>query len=85
MKLEQYFIKPSEEAKEYYIIQEGSCEGEIVGGNLCTLNLLQGTEFMPSLKNKILFLEDDNIMGDYFIYEFERNLQRLFKRWNLKE
>ena len=79
MKSEVYFIEPSEEAKEYYVIQEGSCEGEIVGGNLCTLNLLQGTEFMPNLKNKILFLEDDNIMGDYFTFEFERNLQSLIQ------
>lgn len=74
-----YLIEPSEEAKEYCVIQEGDCVGEIVGGNLCTLNLLQGTKFMPSLKNKILFLEDDNIMGDYFVFEFERNLQSLIQ------
>jgi muramoyltetrapeptide carboxypeptidase len=79
MKSEGYFIEPSEKVKEYYVVQEGSCEGEIVGGNLCTLNLLQGTEFMPNLKNKILFLEDDNIMGDYFTFEFERNLQSLIQ------
>lgn len=79
MKSDGYFIKPSEEAREYHVIQGGDCEGEIVGGNLCTLNLLQGTEFMPDLKNKILFLEDDNIMGDYFAFEFERNLQSLIQ------
>lgn len=78
-KTEGYFIEPSEDAKEYHVIQEGDCVGEIVGGNLCTLNLLQGTEFMPNLKNKILFLEDDNIMGDYFVFEFERNLQSLIQ------
>jgi muramoyltetrapeptide carboxypeptidase len=74
-----YFIEPSEQAKEYYIIQEGCCQGEIVGGNLCTMNLLQGTEFMPDLKNKILFLEDNNAMGDYFTFEFDRNLQSLIQ------
>jgi len=79
MKSDRYFIEPSEQAKEYYVIQEGSCEGEIIGGNLCTLNLLQGTEFMPMLENKILFLEDDNIVGDYFRVEFERNLQSLIQ------
>lgn len=79
MKSEGYIIAPSEQAKEYHVIQEGFCQGEIVGGNLCTLNLLQGTEFMPDLKGKILFLEDDNIMGDYFTYEFERNLQSLIQ------
>lgn len=34
---------------------------------------------MPNLKNKILFLEDDNIMGNYFAAEFERNLQSLIQ------
>ena len=40
-------LKPSQNAKEYTIIQQGVCEGTIIGGNLCTLNLLQGTQFMP--------------------------------------
>jgi len=79
MKSEAYFIEPSEQSKEYYVIQEGSCEGEIVGGNLCTMNLLQGTEFIPNLKNKILFLEDNNGVGDYFTFEFDRNLQSLIQ------
>ena len=34
---------------------------------------------MPNLENKILFIEDDNIMGDYFVYEFDRNLQSLLQ------
>lgn len=42
-----------------YVINEGKAEGVIIGGNLCTLNLLHGTEFMPSLAGAILFLEDD--------------------------
>lgn len=79
MKDEPLTICPSETAKEYFVIQEGTCEGKIIGGNLCTLNLLQGTPFMPDLKEKILFIEDDNIMGDYFVYEFDRNLQSLLQ------
>ena len=39
------------------IINEGEAEGKIIGGNLCTLNLLQGTEYMPDLDNSILFIE----------------------------
>ena len=39
------------------LINEGNAEGTIVGGNLGSINLLQGTEFMPNLKNSILFLE----------------------------
>ncbi len=72
-------VKPSETAMTYTVIQEGSCEGKIVGGNLCTLNLLQGTPYMPDIKEKVLFIEDDNIMGDYFPYEFDRNLQSLLQ------
>ncbi len=43
----------------YKIINSGSAEGTIIGGNLNTFNLLQGTEYIPSLENSILFLEDD--------------------------
>ncbi|AKG35592.1 S66 family peptidase [Paenibacillus durus] len=57
-----------------YIINEGDTSGVIIGGNLCTLNLLQGTMFMPDLAGAILFVEDD--------YEsspatFDRDLQSL--------
>ncbi|MNO58975.1 Microcin C7 self-immunity protein MccF [compost metagenome] len=57
-----------------FIINDGEAKGTIIGGNLCTLNLLQGTEYMPSLRNSIVFLEDD--------YEsspatFDRDLQSL--------
>lgn len=60
-----------------FIINEGEAEGNIVGGNLCTLNLLQATPYMPNIENKILFLEDDNLSGDVFLMEFDRNLQSL--------
>lgn len=60
-----------------FIINEGEAQGEIVGGNLCTLNLLQGTKYMPNIENKILFLEDDGQAGKVFLMEFDRNLQSL--------
>lgn len=72
-------VTASETAAKYYTIQAGTCEGSIIGGNLCTLNLLQGTPYMPEIKNKVLFLEDDNIMGPYFCYEFDRNLESLLQ------
>lgn len=56
------------------MINEGECEGTIIGGNLCTLNLLQGTEFFPKLDDSILFLEDDYLTN---YVEFDRNLQSL--------
>lgn len=57
--------------------QKKDVEGTIIGGNLCTLQLLQGTEYMPSLKDKILFIEDDDLVGNSFIFEFDRNLHSL--------
>jgi len=70
---------PSEAAGSYTVLQEGCCEGTIIGGNLCTLNLLQGTPYMPDIRNKVLFLEDDNVTGEYCPYEFDRNLQSLLQ------
>lgn len=58
----------------WWILNEGQAEGTIIGENLCTLNLLQGTEFMPSLKNAILFIEDDYESKDG---NFTRDLQSL--------
>lgn len=57
-----------------FIINDGEAKGTIIGGNLCTLNLLQGTEYMPSLKNSILFLEDDYESSPV---TFDRDLQSL--------
>ena len=60
------------------IINQGCAEGTIIGGNLCTLNLLQGTEFMPLQDNNIiLMIEEDNFAGKEFFREFDRNLQSL--------
>lgn len=72
-------IFPSETAGQYHVLQKGECEGSIIGGNLCTLNLLQGTPYMPDIRHKILFLEDDNLVGPYFCHEFDRNLQSLLQ------
>ena len=59
------------------VLNGGSAEGTIIGGNLCTLNLLQGTEYMPDLHDAILLLEDDEAAGANFLKEFDRNLQSL--------
>lgn len=40
---------------------EGTASGKLWGGNLCTLNLLQGTKYMPEIENAILFVEDDEM------------------------
>lgn len=59
------------------IVNKGEAEGIIIGGNLCTLNLLQGTEYMPNTQNSILFIEDDGLVRDEFNKEFDRDLQSL--------
>lgn len=58
----------------YLVIHQGQAEGFLLGGNLCTLNLLQGTEYMPSLSGAILLLEDDE---ESHPLTFDRDLQSL--------
>lgn len=59
----------------WWNIRSGSAEGTIEGGNLCTFNLLLGTDFRPTFKpNTILFIEDDEETN---LAHFDRNLQAL--------
>ena len=58
----------------FLVINEGQAEGKLLGGNLCTLNLLQNTEYMPALLDSILLLEDDYESKPYY---FDRDLQSL--------
>jgi muramoyltetrapeptide carboxypeptidase len=43
----------------WWQMNPGRATGRVVGGNLCTLNLLPGTGYMPSLDGAVLFVEDD--------------------------
>jgi muramoyltetrapeptide carboxypeptidase LdcA involved in peptidoglycan recycling len=61
----------------YLLVNQGIATGVLLGGNLCTFNLLQGTEYLPDLRNSILFLEDDALAERYSAVEFDRNLQSL--------
>ena len=58
----------------HWIMNEGFAEGCVVGGNLITFNLLQGTEYFPLLKDTIVFIED-NAKENY--RAFENHLQSL--------
>lgn len=60
--------------KGFLVINEGKATGNILGANLCTLNLLQGTEYFPNLTDSILFIEDDYESQSY---TFDRDLQSL--------
>lgn len=64
----------------FFLIQQWEAEGVIFWGNLCTLNLLQGTRFMPNIGGSLLFLEDDGATGDDFAVEFDRNLESLLQQ-----
>jgi len=58
----------------FLIVNEGKASGTILGANLCTFNLLQGTEYFPDLKDSILFIEDDE---ESLPHAFDRDLQSL--------
>ncbi|MEK7173424.1 MAG: S66 peptidase family protein [Patescibacteria group bacterium] len=66
----------------FLIINEGEASGAVIGGNLGTLNLLQGAEYFPSLANSVLFIEDDD---ESLPYTFDRDLQSLTHLPDFKE
>lgn len=61
------------------VINYGSGKGTIIGGNLCTLNLLQGTTYMPKEKDIILFIEDDGENHETFTKTFDRDFESLIE------
>ncbi len=63
----------------YWIINEGEANGTLIAENLCTLNLLQGTEYFPDITNAILFIEDDYESKEG---NFLRDLQSLLQQQN---
>jgi muramoyltetrapeptide carboxypeptidase len=65
-----------------WVLNEGQAEGLILGGNLCTFNLLQGTAYFPSLKGSVLFLEDDYESQPH---HFDRDLQSLIHQTDFSE
>lgn len=66
----------------FWVINPGKAKGTILGGNLSTFQLLQGTPYMPSLQNTVLFLESDSITEGHCVVEFDRALQSLIYQPN---
>ncbi|KAB2445484.1 S66 family peptidase [Bacillus luti] len=64
----------------YVSIHEGEAAGDIIGGNMSTLNLLQGTPYMPNLRDKLLFLEEDSLTGKATLQTFDRYLHSLMQQ-----
>ena len=57
----------------WLVVNKGEVQGTILGANLCTFNLLQGTEYFPEFpENTILFVEDDEMSN---AVTFDRDLQ----------
>ncbi len=62
------------QGEDYIVINQGKAKGKIIGGNICTLNLLKGSQYMPEIEESILFIEDDKISMPQM---FDRDLQAL--------
>lgn len=65
----------------YWLINKGEAEGRVVGGNFLTLNLLQGSEYMPDVSNAVLFLENK---GGESVNDTQNQLQALLNQPNFK-
>jgi muramoyltetrapeptide carboxypeptidase LdcA involved in peptidoglycan recycling len=65
-------------------LREGRAEGTLIGGNLDTLNLIQGTPYFPSVPDPILLIEEDDMAGPDFAIEFFRNMHSLLQQTELK-
>lgn len=84
-----YSLQPSKEyidnevtykSKPWQAIQEGTGKGVLLGGNIQSLFLLQGTEYQPSFDHKyILAIEDDALSREYTLHGFSRNLESILQ------
>ena len=71
-----------ETTTDWWVINPGRAEGTMLGGNQCTFNLLQGTRFMPSLSDAVLFLEDDAQVKPW---DFDRDLMSIIQQPDFAE
>jgi len=65
-----------------YCINEGTAEGSTTGGNISTFSLLSGTQYFPSLDDKIIILEAH---GEVKEHHFDRLLQQLIQQDNFSK
>lgn len=63
------------------VVNEGICEGKVVGGNLSLIYALMGTPYEIDFKDKILFIEEVNEAP----YAVDRMLSSLILSGKLKE
>lgn len=65
----------------WWVLQECYGDGVLLGGNLCTLNLLQGTRWFPDLAGAVLIVEDDY---ESDLHDVTRQMQSLLTICNPK-
>lgn len=65
-----------EQSSGWWSLQPGTAVGQLIGGNLCTFNLLQGGPYRPSLAGAVLLVEDDALTNPV---EFARDLTSLLQ------
>lgn len=66
--------------KPWKVLNMGQAQGMLIGGNLGTFYLLQGTEFLPEFKIPfILAIEDDDEAGKYTLREVSRRLESMLQ------
>lgn len=72
--------------KPWKVLAQGQAEAVLLGGNLGTLYLLQGTEFQPSFNKSFIFaLEDDDDAGKYTAREISRRFESLLQLPNFRK
>lgn len=77
--------KKLHKTKKWQVLQSGIAEGVLIGGNLGSFYLLQGTEYQPDFKSKfILAIEDDDEAGIYTAREFSRRFESLLQLPNVR-
>jgi len=64
-----------------HIISRGQATGRVIGGNLSSLVILNGTSYMPDIEDSILFIEDDE---EASVEQFDRMFQSLMLQSNAR-
>jgi muramoyltetrapeptide carboxypeptidase len=72
--------------KAWKALSSGKAEAILVGGNIGTFYLLQGTEYQPKFDEPFIFaLEDDDESGKYTAREFSRRFESLLQLPNFRK
>lgn len=72
--------------RSWKVLVPGDATGTLIGGNVGTFYLLQGTEYQPQFtKDTILLVEDDDESGKVTAHEFDRRLESILQQPKAKQ